>query len=262
MHIILTGATGLVGSGTLVQVLANMKAGGPISRVSILSRSPVPMAEGKEGVTVIQHKDFEQYPAEVLKQLEGAEACIWAQGISQNQVGKEEYIKITQDYPLAAAKAFSGLHDPFKFIYANLSTPLTDRAGEGATQTPGRFTPIFGRVKGAAETQLLGLPATAGHASLRPYAVRPAFVDKAGHAEVVEQQRGRTPLRDCLGLVMGPPVRAFAGGFHSPTALLGDFFVRLAVGDGAPLAGDDVLEGGRIVPNKAFRRIMLEDGAK
>ncbi|GME21846.1 Nucleoside-diphosphate-sugar epimerase [Neofusicoccum parvum] len=249
MHIILTGATGLVGSGTLVQVLANMKAGGPISRVSILSRSPVPMAEGKEGVTVIQHKDFEQYPAEVLKQLEGAEACIWAQGISQNQVGKEEYIKITQDYPLAAAKAFSGLHDPFKFIY-------------GATQTPGRFTPIFGRVKGATETQLLGLPATAGHASLRPYAVRPAFVDKAGHAEVVEQQRGRTPLRDYLGLVMGPPVRAFASGFHSPTALLGEFFVRLAVGDGAPLAGDDVLEGGRIVPNKAFRRIMLEEGGK
>lgn len=89
MHVILTGATGLVGSGALGQLLVHMKAGGPVSRVSILSRSPVPMAEGKDGVTVIQHKDFEKYPSEVLKQLEGAEACIWAQGISQTQVGKE-----------------------------------------------------------------------------------------------------------------------------------------------------------------------------
>lgn len=89
MHVILTGATGLVGSGALAQVLASMKTGGPISRLSILSRSPVPMAEGQENVTVIQHKDFEKYPPEVLKQLEGAEACIWAQGISQTQVGKE-----------------------------------------------------------------------------------------------------------------------------------------------------------------------------
>ncbi|KAH7055729.1 hypothetical protein B0J12DRAFT_428318 [Macrophomina phaseolina] len=252
MHVILTGATGLVGSGALAQVLASMKTGGPISRLSILSRSPVPMAEGQENVTVIQHKDFEKYPPEVLKQLEGAEACIWAQGISQTQVGKEEYIKITQDYPLAAAKAFSGLNDPFKFVYVS---------GEGATQTPGYFTPLFGRVKGLAETQLLELP-RAGYPSLRPYSVRPAFVDKAGHAAVIEAQKGRSGAHDLTAALLGPPVRMLYQNFVSPTALLGDFFVKLAVGDGEPLRGDDVEGEGRIVPNKAFRRIMREEGGK
>ncbi|KAK0660613.1 hypothetical protein DIS24_g3186 [Lasiodiplodia hormozganensis] len=252
MHVILTGATGLVGSGALAQILANMNAGGPISRLSILSRSPVPMAEGKKNVTVIQHKDFENYPSEVLKQLDGAEACIWAQGISQNQVGKDEYIKITQDYPLAAAKAFSGLNDPFKFVYIS---------GEGATQAPGYFTPLFGRIKGITETQLLALQGS-GYPSLRAYSVRPAFVDKANHPEVIEAQKGRFPMKDYATAVFGPPVRAFAKGYVSPTALLGDFFIKLAVGDGTPVKGDDVLEGGRIIPNKAFRRIMDEDAAK
>lgn len=89
MHVILTGATGLIGSGVLAQMLAHMKSGGPITRVSILSRSPVPMAEGKANVVVIRHADFKNYPPEVLKELSGAEACIWALGVSQTQVGKE-----------------------------------------------------------------------------------------------------------------------------------------------------------------------------
>lgn len=89
MHVILTGATGLIGSGVLAQLLAHMKSGGPITRVSILSRSPVPMAEGKANVVVIRHADFKNYPPEALKELSGAEACIWALGVSQTQVGKE-----------------------------------------------------------------------------------------------------------------------------------------------------------------------------
>ena len=56
MHLILTGATGLVGSGVLARILSLPP--GVISRLSILSRRPVPMAEGKPGVTVIEHKDL------------------------------------------------------------------------------------------------------------------------------------------------------------------------------------------------------------
>lgn len=137
------------------------------------------------------------------------------------------------------------------------NTPL----GEGATQAPGYFTPLFGRVKGITETQLLALQSS-GYPSLRAYSVRPAFVDKANHAEVIEVQKGRFPMRDYASALFGPPVRAFAKNYVSPTALLGDFFIKLAVGDGAPVKGDDVLEGGRIIPNKAFRRIMAEDAAK
>ena len=85
MHLILTGATGLVGSACLHQMLTNDS----ITTVSILSRRHVPMAEGHPKVEVILHTDFKQYPDEVLKQLKGATGCVWALGVSLNDVSKE-----------------------------------------------------------------------------------------------------------------------------------------------------------------------------
>ena len=85
MHLILTGATGLIGSA----VLHNMINSSNVTAVSILSRKPVPQAEGHEKVKVIIHKDFNTYPSDILAQLKGAEGCVWAQGISVTQVTKE-----------------------------------------------------------------------------------------------------------------------------------------------------------------------------
>jgi uncharacterized protein YbjT (DUF2867 family) len=87
MHLILTGATGLVGSAVLDAMLG-MKE---VSKISILSRRPVKMAEDAKDprVNLVIHKDFEHYDAEVLDKLKGAEGCVWALGISQTQVGKE-----------------------------------------------------------------------------------------------------------------------------------------------------------------------------
>jgi len=87
MHLILTGATGLVGSSVLDAMLG-MKE---ISKISILSRRPVKMAEdaGDERVSVILHDDFEKYDSELLEKLKDATGCVWALGISQNAVGKE-----------------------------------------------------------------------------------------------------------------------------------------------------------------------------
>lgn len=87
MHIILTGATGLVGAGTL-DAMIKMK---DITKISILSRRPVKMAEDVKDprINVIIHKDFEKYDSELLSQLKGASGCVWALGISQTQVGKE-----------------------------------------------------------------------------------------------------------------------------------------------------------------------------
>lgn len=90
MRLILTGATGLVGSATLNHILNLPK--GEISALYILSRSPVPMADNQPNVTVIEHKNFNEYPDELLQKLKGADACIWAQGISQAQVSKESVL--------------------------------------------------------------------------------------------------------------------------------------------------------------------------
>ena len=85
MHLVLTGATGLVGSA----VLQNMITMPTVSKVSILSRRPVAQAEGHEKVKVIIHKDYTNYPSEVMAQLKDVDGVVWAQGISSTLVGKE-----------------------------------------------------------------------------------------------------------------------------------------------------------------------------
>lgn len=84
VHLILTGATGLVGSGVLQQMLTN----DAVSRISILSRRPVKMAEGQAKAKVIIHKDFNTYDEALLDELKDAQGCVWALGVSQNDVDK------------------------------------------------------------------------------------------------------------------------------------------------------------------------------
>lgn len=87
MHLILTGATGLCGSGVL-DAMIKMKE---ITKISILSRRPVRMAEDAKDprINVIIHEDFENYDSDVLKQLKGARGVVWALGISQTEVNAE-----------------------------------------------------------------------------------------------------------------------------------------------------------------------------
>ena len=59
MHLILTGATGLIGTAVL-DAMINMK---DVTKISILSRKPVKMAEDANDprINVIIHNDFEKY---------------------------------------------------------------------------------------------------------------------------------------------------------------------------------------------------------
>ena len=84
MHLVLTGATGLVGSAVLQQMLVTPS----VSKVSILSRRPVAQAEGHSKVHVIIHKDYATYPPELLNQLKDVDGVVWAQGISSVSVSK------------------------------------------------------------------------------------------------------------------------------------------------------------------------------
>ncbi|PYI06940.1 nucleoside-diphosphate-sugar epimerase [Aspergillus sclerotiicarbonarius CBS 121057] len=245
MRLILTGATGLVGSSALNHILSLPQ--GQVSRLYVLSRRPVPMADNHPNVTVINHQDFTQYSPELLATLKGVTGCIWALGVSQTEVTKEDYVKITVDYPLAAAKAFASLSDSFNFVYVS---------GEGATQSPGLLTPFFGRVKGECEQSLIQL--SEQYPSLKPYSLRPAMVDPISDPQVLQPFLQRpdqnTLTKRILRGVLGPAIR---GGYPpgvSPTQDLGRFLTDLASGDGKPLHGEGVTGEGWIISNKAFRR--------
>lgn len=252
MHLILTGATGLVGSAVLDAMLQTTE----ITKISILSRRPVPMAEDRKDprVNVIIHRDFENYDSSVLEQLRGAGGCVWALGISQTQVGPQEYVKITKDYTLAAARAFSTITPdegikPFHFIYVS---------GEGATQKPGRFTPIFGRVKGETEA-LLGDMSTELAGKLHADSARPSYVDASTHEAIKPYIPNKGLMMNAMEVALGPLIRRAYRSQHSPTPFLGDCLTQMAMGklDGK-IEGDGAfkLGSGWVLRNWAMRRMM------
>lgn len=74
MKVIVTGATGLVGTAVLQKCIANEE----ISEIFVLTRKPIDddLATNKK-MTVIRHDDFLVYPLDLMGRLQGAEACIW-----------------------------------------------------------------------------------------------------------------------------------------------------------------------------------------
>lgn len=116
-HLILTGATGLVGSAVLVNLIARPAT--EVSKVTILGRREHPLVKDNPRFESIVHKDFNTYDAELLERMKGASGVIWAQGISITAVPRDEYLKITIDYPLAAAKSFASLSDTLRFVYVS-----------------------------------------------------------------------------------------------------------------------------------------------
>jgi nucleoside-diphosphate-sugar epimerase len=71
MKVILTGATGTIGSGVLKQCLANPE----VQSVIALTRRPLDVKDTK--IENIIHRDFLNYDSETREKLKGADACIW-----------------------------------------------------------------------------------------------------------------------------------------------------------------------------------------
>ncbi|KAB5576211.1 nucleoside-diphosphate-sugar epimerase [Coniochaeta sp. 2T2.1] len=251
MHLILTGATGLVGSGVL-DAMVKMK---DITKISIISRRPVQMADDIKDprINVILHKDFSSYPQSLLEQVKDATGCVWALGISQNQVSKEEYIKITKDYTIAAAEAFQTLpldpslkDQPFHFVFVS---------GAGTTHQPGMFTSLFARVKG--ETELLLADMRKANPRFHADSVRPGFVDSKQHT-AIQPYLHQGLLMGATVSLLGPPIRLAMKGQWSPTEPLGKFLAECAMGKWQAQfqgPGFDRIGEFTVVHNSGFRKL-------
>lgn len=98
MKIILTGATGMVGEGTLMECLENLD----VSEILSVSRKP----SGKK------HAKLKEYLVpDFLKislndeNFKGYDACFFCTGISSVGMSEEDYTKITYDTTLHFANA-------------------------------------------------------------------------------------------------------------------------------------------------------------
>ena len=143
LKLIITGATGTAGAEAVRQALSHPS----VAHVTLLIRRPLPShiianPESNSKLTIIQHTDFNSYQSSLLDRLDGHHAVLWDLGISSIGYKEADYKVITEDYPLAAAKAFASLGSPEKkFVFCYLS-------GHGTDQREGKASNMFGRVKG------------------------------------------------------------------------------------------------------------------
>ncbi len=138
--VIITGATGMVGKGILLECLDH-KA---ISEVLVIGRNPTGIEHPKFKELI--HKNFDDFTT-VRDQLSGYDACFYSMGISAAGLKEEQYKHLTYHFALALAKVLFELNPAITFNY--VSGQGTDSSEKGRM--------MWARVKGKTENDLLNL---------------------------------------------------------------------------------------------------------
>lgn len=167
VKILVTGATGMVGSEVVRQALIDPE----IEQITALLRRPLKVEHPK--LKTVLHQNFLNYSglADVFR---AQDACLWCLGISQSQVSKEEYHKITYDHAVAGAQAMLAANPEITFLFLS---------GLGADSTE-KSRVLFARVKGMTENALRKLPFKKFYIA-RPGGIKPTHPKE--HAPFIEK---------------------------------------------------------------------------
>jgi uncharacterized protein YbjT (DUF2867 family) len=140
MNIIITGTTGMIGEGILLECLKDDR----ISAILSVSRKPTGKIHPKLKEYIVSDFLSLQESDEMLK---GYDACFFCAGISSIGVSPTDYERISYDTTLQFAKAV-GPNQNMSFVYVS---------GSGTDSTEnGRLH--WARVKGKTENDLMKLP--------------------------------------------------------------------------------------------------------
>ncbi len=153
MKFLLFGASGMVGSGALLECLDD--AG--VTEVVSVARSPSGVSHPK--FRELLHRDFFDY-APIQAQLADTDACLFCLGVSSNGLSEPENSRNTYDLTMAAANAILSVSPALVFCFVS---------GQG-TDSSGTSRLMWARVKGRTENALLALPMRAA------YMFRPGFI--------------------------------------------------------------------------------------
>jgi len=137
---IITGATGMVGEGVLMECLADPR----VERVLIVNRKPSGFTHPK--LREIVHADFHDLSA-IQSQLAGYDACFFCLGVSSLGMSEADYRHVTYDLTVNVGSTLARLAPDMTFTY--VSGAGTDSTEHGKT--------MWARVKGATENELLRL---------------------------------------------------------------------------------------------------------
>jgi len=153
LKVILTGATGMVGEGVLLECLDNPA----VAEVLIVTRKPYAGSHPKLKQAIApDFMDLNQ----IASQLSGYDACLFCAGVSSVGLSEADYTRITYDTTLHFAQTLAALNPQMTFIY--VSGAATDSSEKGRS--------MWARVKGRTENALTRLPFHA------VYNFRPGFM--------------------------------------------------------------------------------------
>lgn len=188
MKILLFGASGTAGGAVLraclaassteksVAAAATQKDGasvvdGAVEEVRAIVRKPLGQTHAK--LREFVHANYADY-APVADAFRGVDACLFCLGVSVTQVSKEEFVKISHDYAIAAARTLKAECPAAAFHYIS---------GAGTRADSRAF---WSKVKGQTENELMALIAAD--------CWRPAFIDAPASASVPKMYSITQPL--------------------------------------------------------------------
>lgn len=199
MRILMTGGTGLVGQGVLVEALADAR----VARVAVLGRRALAHADARVEDIVVG--DF-GHLAPVADRLAPWDACFYCAGAPPLGTPEAQYRHVTLELTLLVARAFAARNPQGRLLYVSGAKADPDSA----------IMPL--RIKGEAEAALQALPITT--VMLRPGGIQPAHGERSPHAWM-------RPFYAVAAPLMGLGVRAMPGLITS-TAHLGRAMLALA----------------------------------
>ena len=203
MNVIIFGASGMIGAGTLIECLEDPR----ITSVLAVGRTPTGITHAK--LREILHTDFFDFTP-LAAEFARCDACFFTLGTTA--VGKDEatYSRLTYDLTLTAARAMVAANPAMTFCYVS---------GDGADSSE-RGRVMWARVKGRTENALLALPFKAS------YMFRPALIFPR------KGVRSKTGWYQAFYNVFGPFYPAFQrffGRWVTTTAHHGKAFIEVAV---------------------------------
>jgi uncharacterized protein YbjT (DUF2867 family) len=220
VKVIIFGATGMIGAGTLIECLEDPR----VETVLAIGRKPCGVRHAK--LEEVLRQDFHDYTT-VQDRWREFDACLFCLGVSSAGMDEAAYRRITFDLTLASARSMAAVNPAMVFCY--VSGAGTDSSARGRS--------MWARVKGETENALLALP------------FRAAYMFRPGYIQPMKGVRSHTRWYQALYDVVGPlyPVfRRVAPGAVTNTVTLGRALIRVAA-QGYPtriLEGRDINAAG------------------
>jgi len=203
MRVVIFGASGMVGSGVLLECLEDAR----VAAVLAVGRHPCGVSHPK--VEEALHADFFDYTA-LRPRFAGLDACFFCLGVSAARLDEATYRRLTYDLTLAAARALLEASPALTFCYVS---------GQG-TDGSGRSRMMWARVKGETENALLALP------------FRAAFMVRPGIIQPLKGVRSKTRLYQAFYTAarpLLPALRRILPGHVTTTVAVGRAMIRLAL---------------------------------